>query len=124
MKQIIFLLVVFSLFFLNCKKSEPSVLTAQEIINKTIETSGGKLFDISTIAFDFRDMHYIAKRNHGDFSLERHFNDSIFSVRDVLDNNGFNRFVGNQTLELVDSMAVKYAASVNSVHYFSVLPFG
>ncbi|MEO8933765.1 MAG: DUF6503 family protein, partial [Xanthomarina sp.] len=94
------------------------------IINKSIEVSGGKLFDISNIAFDFRDKHYQAKRNHGDFSLERHFKDSIFSVKDVVDTNGFNRFVDNEPLELLDSMATKYASSVNSVHYFSVLPYG
>ncbi|MCX7547698.1 deoxyribose-phosphate aldolase [Xanthomarina sp. F1114] len=124
MKQFVLFTVIFTLFFVSCKKTTSSVLTAQDIIDKTIEISGGELFDVSKIAFDFRDMHYVAQRDHGEFSLERHFKDSIFNVKDVLDNNGFNRFVENEPLELIDSMAVKYAASVNSVHYFSVLPYG
>jgi len=124
MKQFILLPLVCSLFFLSCKKAKPLGLNAQEVINKSIEVSGSQLIDASTIAFDFRDKHYKAIRNHGDYSLERHFKDSIFTLRDVVDNNGFNRFVDNEPLELLDSMAVKYAASVNSVHYFSVLPYG
>ena len=124
MKQFILITTFFSFCFLSCKQTKPTVLNAQEIIAKTIEVSGGKLFDASTITFDFRDKHYKAKRDHGNFSLERHFKDSVFSVKDVVDNNGFNRFIDNEPLELVDSIALKYAASLNSVHYFSVLPFG
>jgi hypothetical protein len=56
--------------------------------------------------------------------LERHFKDSIFNVRDVLDNEGFSRYIDEEMLEIPDSIAVKYKASVNSVHYFSVLPYG
>ncbi|HLV15529.1 MAG TPA: DUF6503 family protein [Xanthomarina sp.] len=124
MKQLIFIPVLCSLFFGGCKKTEPTVLNAQEIVDKAIEVAGGNKFDASTIEFDFRDKHYKAIRNHGEFSLERHFNDSIFTLRDVLDNEGFYRFVDNEPLELMDSIAAKYSASVNSVHYFSVLPYG
>ncbi|MCX7552168.1 DUF6503 family protein [Xanthomarina sp. F2636L] len=120
-KLVLFLLLS---VFLSCKNQDSSALNAIEIINNSIEASGGNKFDVSTITFDFRDKHYKAKRNQGDFQLERHFKDSIFNVKDVLDNNGFNRYVENESLEIPDSMVVKYAASVNSVHYFSVLPYG
>jgi hypothetical protein len=49
-------------------------------------------------------------------------NDSIF---DVLTNEGFERHINdNEAVFIEDSMKVKYSASVNSVHYFSVLPYG
>jgi len=35
-----------------------------------------------------------------------------------------SRFVTDGLLEIPDSMVVKYSASVNSVHYFSILPYG
>jgi hypothetical protein len=119
---LVVLLAVFS--FSSCKNSDATTLNSNEIIDKAIEVSGGEKFDVSTIEFDFRDKHYKAKRNKGIFQLERHFKDSIFSVRDVVDNDGFNRFVDDEMLEIPDSMAVTYTASVNSVHYFSVLPYG
>ena len=43
---------------------------------------------------------------------------------DSLTNIGFTRHLNNQAVNVPDSMAVKYSASVNSVHYFSVLPYG
>jgi hypothetical protein len=52
------------------------------------------------------------------------FADGKDSVFDLLTNNSFERFINNRNVRLVDSMIPKYSASVNSVHYFSVLPFG
>ena len=37
---------------------------------------------------------------------------------------GFNRFIDQELITIPDSMALKYSESVNSVHYFSVLPYG
>ncbi|MEM9680995.1 MAG: DUF6503 family protein, partial [Bacteroidota bacterium] len=44
--------------------------------------------------------------------------------KDVLTNSGFERFVNSTKMPVADSMAIKYSASVNSVHYFSILPYG
>jgi Family of unknown function (DUF6503) len=97
---------------------------AQEIINKAITVSGGNIIKTATISFDFRDKHYKAIRNNGIYQYERHFNDSIKKIKDVLSNNGFQRFVNNELIEVADSMIPRYSNSVNSVHYFSVLPYG
>lgn len=105
-----------------CKQEH--TVTAQDIIDKAIEVSGGEKFKTSTISFDFRDMHYKAYRNNGMYEYERIFNDSLGQIRDVLSNNGFKRFINNEEAVVQDSMAAKYARSVNSVHYFVVLPFG
>jgi hypothetical protein len=118
-------IVVLALLVFSCKnESKTQQLTANEIINKSIEVSGGELYNQSDIIFDFRDIKYKAKRNGSLFVLTRTIfedNDTIF---DVLNNNGFERYINEERVQLVDSMASKYIASVNSVHYFSVLPFG
>ncbi len=117
-----FVLFMATLLIVSCKQ-EPE-LTANDIINKSIEVSGGERFKKSTIDFDFRDKHYKAIRDNWKFQYEREFKDSTNTIKDVLTNSGFERFINNQLIETPDSMAVRYAASVNSVHYFSVLPFG
>ncbi|MEM9681175.1 MAG: DUF6503 family protein, partial [Bacteroidota bacterium] len=114
-----------ALLIISCKK-EPQVetLTAEGIINKSIKVSGDSLFQRSKIAFDFRDKHYEAIRKEGQFDLIRTFISDGDSIKDVLTNSGFERFVNSTKMPVADSMAVKYSASVNSVHYFSILPYG
>ncbi|PWI29163.1 deoxyribose-phosphate aldolase [Flavobacteriaceae bacterium LYZ1037] len=124
MNKFVFLIICIGFSILSCKNQKTTVLNANEIINKSIDVSGGETFDASTIAFNFRDKHYIAKRNNGIFQLVRQYKDSIFNVKDVVSNDGFKRYIEDELKKVPDSMAVKYAASVNSVHYFSVLPYG
>jgi hypothetical protein len=116
------------LIVFNCKNetknSDTIALKATEIIDKTIEVSGGNNFENSVIQFDFRAITYKAKREKGKFELSRlqlRAEDSIF---DIIDNTGFKRLINNKIVKVDDSLATLYTASVNSVHYFSVLPFG
>lgn len=115
-------IVAICLLITSCKKETP--LTAQDIVNKTIEVSGGEKYLNAEIDFDFRDMHYHSIREGGKFQYERQFKDSIGIIKDVLNNDGFNRFINDELAEIPDSMAVKYTSSVNSVHYFALLPYG
>jgi hypothetical protein len=122
-------LVILSLTLFSCKNESTSrndnLLSAEEIVNKAIEVSGGNAFSNSEIHFDFRDISYSAIRNNGLFRLERFFkNDLQDSIRDVLSNEVFKRYVNGNQIIVPDSLATLYAASVNSVHYFSVLPYG
>ncbi|MEC3907810.1 DUF6503 family protein [Tamlana sp. 2201CG12-4] len=113
---------VLSVLIFNCKQSP--VQNANHITDKSIEISGGELLKRSAVKFDFRDKHYTAIRDNGSFVLERTFiNDSVI-VADKLSNNGFERLVDNKPAKIPDSMIPRYSASVNSVHYFSVLPYG
>ncbi|MEZ4796775.1 MAG: DUF6503 family protein [Flavobacteriaceae bacterium] len=121
MRQILYL-VAFSLVFISCNKKVS--FTTQDIVNKTIEVSGGEKYLNAEIDFDFRDMHYHSFREGGKFQYERQFQDSIGIIKDVLSNDGFKRFINDELAEIPDSMAVKYTASVNSVHYFALLPYG
>lgn len=118
---VFFFLVV--IFISGCKNNSERSL-ADIVINKSIEVSGGDKFKNSTIDFDFRDRHYKAIRDNGLFQYEREFQDLLGVIKDVLTNSGYQRFLNNEPFAPHDSMAVKYVRSVNSVHYFSVLPFG
>ncbi|KGL63594.1 DUF6503 family protein [Polaribacter sp. Hel1_85] len=114
-----FLSILFLAFLISCKPSEPK-LTAQEVIDKTILYSGADKVANSEIKFKFRDKEYFAYRQNGDFKLIREFD----SIIDGLTNDGFKRFINLKEQKLSKEEASKYANSVNSVHYFSVLPFG
>ncbi|MEJ2112858.1 MAG: deoxyribose-phosphate aldolase [Flavobacteriaceae bacterium] len=113
-----------SVIFISGCINNSEIGLADTIINKSIEVSGGDKFKNSIIDFDFRDRHYKAIRDNGLFQYEREFQDSLGVIKDVLSNSGYERFLNNEPFAPHDTMAVKYARSVNSVHYFSVLPFG
>jgi Family of unknown function (DUF6503) len=121
MNKLILPLFVF-VMLISCKEDvQPN---AETIINKAIKVAGGNQIATSTIDFDFRDKHYKAIRNNGVFQLEREFKDSVSVIKDVYTNTDFTRFVNNEAVKIHDTMARKYTNSVNSVHYFSVLPYG
>lgn len=117
------LLFIFSIVLISCKSKE-NELTAQQIIDKSIEVSGVDKISNSLLSFDFRDMHYVANRNNGEFRLFRIKETEQGKREDILSNNGFERLLRAHRVEVPDSMAVKYSESINSVHYFSVLPYG
>jgi hypothetical protein len=100
-----------------CAKKE---FTAQQIVDESIKNAGLDKVANATISFDFRDKHYVASRKKGVYILIR----TKDSVIDLLTNKGFIRKIHKKTIPLKDSIANIYANSVNSVHYFSVLPFG
>ncbi len=120
MKQLIILLAV--IFCTSCQKGK-NKLTAEEIINKTIEKAGGDRYRRATVEFKFRDRLYKSSRKGGDFSLERQYTDTVGIVRDVLSNTGYQRFLNDSLITVPDSMRTRYASSINSVHYFVHLPY-
>lgn len=126
MKYLYTCLIAIMVFSCKNDKKAPieKPLSANEIINKSIEVSGGERFSRSSLKFEFRDIYYQALRKNHEFLLVRVLvkdNDSIF---DMLSNVGFERYNNKEFIKLEDSLVTKYKASVNSVHYFSVLPYG
>lgn len=112
-------LFLFLIFAISCKPSEIN-LAAQEIIDKTIMYSVADKVANSEISFQFRDKTYFAYRENGEYKLIREFD----SIIDGLTNDGFKRFINFKEQELSSEKVTSYSNSVNSVHYFSVLPFG
>ena len=121
MKRFLFYISVI-VFLASCNTDERS--KAQIIVDEAIEVAGGEKFNNSIISFDFRGRHYKATRNNGMYEYSREFKDSISLIKDVLSNDGFKRFINGELTKVADSMTPRYSRSVNSVHYFSVLPFG
>ena len=122
MYKTLFISFITLLLVLSCKQQ--STIDVNAIVNKSIEVSGGDLIKSSIIDFDFRDKHYKAIRNNGKFQYERTFIDSIGIIKDVLSNKGFQRFINETPFEVSIGKETAYTASVNSVHYFSILPYG
>lgn len=112
----------FLLSLISCSTKNP-----QGITDRAIAAAGGEKYLRSTIEFDFRNRHYVGTRDGGNFSYERIFKndkDSTQTIHDYVTNEGFKREINGVVAELPDSMKVKYTASVNSVLYFALLPYG
>jgi hypothetical protein len=106
-----------------CKDTE-SIISAQEVVDKSIQVSGGEKYTKSNIAFDFRNIHYASEINGKKVILSRVITEDSTKIKDVKVPDGFQRFVNDSLVQLADTTANKYANSVNSVHYFSKLPYG
>ncbi len=122
MKKIFILLVSVCVLLISCDQNSP-----QQIIDKAIAAAGGDFYLNSIIEFDFRGRHYVANRKGGKFSYERIFQndkDSTQQIHDFVSNEGFRRIINDSLVEVPDTMKVKYTASVNSVLYFALLPYG
>ena len=120
-----YLSVLLFAFLISFKLSDTK-LTAQQIIDKTIVASGADKVGNAQIKFKFRDAEYIAiRRTSGKFVLIRNQRKENFgTISDIVSNTGFKREINAHEFAVLDSMANKYSNSVNSVHYFSVLPYG
>lgn len=129
MKKTLLVAVVIAFSMHSCSEPEATNVTeehsADAIINKAIEASGGESYKSAQISFDFRDIHYTSKRNGGLYELSRTRTDSAGNViRDCVDNQGFQRTINGSAVQLPDSLKRIYSNSINSVHYFVQLPFG
>ena len=122
MKPVFFGLIL--VLTLSCKQQSKTQMTAQEIVDKSIEVSGGLLYKTHGSSFKFRGRKYSSRMENGKKVLERiTYLDSVI-VKDVKTNSNLKRYFNDSLVSLPDTLAFKYANSVNSVHYFSRLPYG
>lgn len=121
LKLLPFTVVVFLLMLqLSCEtKSE-----AQKIVDQSIAAHGGKLFEKAKISFDFRDRNYQIFKSPKSFEYVREFTDSTGIVKDVLNNEGFQRTINGEKVQLTEERTGAFSRSVNSVAYFAFLPYG
>ncbi len=98
-------------------------IAALEIIDRAIALHGGDLYDAHEIQFTFRNRTYRSSRNGGKYLYERIFADSTGRlIHDRLDNHGLTRTIDGAKTALTSKDSAAYAASVNSVLYFALLP--
>ena len=112
------------LFFVISCKPEKTKLTSQKIIDNSIQFSNLNKVEKATVSFGFRKNSYSAERNNGNFKLTKIVKNDSLVIKDVLSNNSFQRFANDSLVTLSKKKEDSYRNSVNSVHYFSVLPLG
>lgn len=111
-----------SIFVAACNPAEQ---TTSQIIDKVIAHHGGSAYDTLDVEYQFRDKDYALKKDGGIFNYQRIFTDTAGQKTvDILNNEGFKRLVDGAQVELSAKDSVAYANSVNSVHYFALLPYG
>jgi len=112
-------LITLLLIITNCNK----IVDPQRIIDKAIENHGGNNYENFKASFDFRDRHYVLEHRHGLFQYERHFTQDSVRIKDILNNEGYKRYLDG--LDITDTVkkADAYERSVNSVAYFALLPY-
>ncbi|WP_108422885.1 DUF6503 family protein [Flagellimonas amoyensis] len=116
--------LLFVLLSIACKETPQEPPTAQEIVDKSIVASGGARYNDHSTSFHFRDKEYVSRNENGKRVFERISRLDSATITDVKKDAGFERYMNDSLVAVPDSMAVRYANSINSVHYFVRLPFG
>ncbi len=119
-KGLIFFVVILGF---SCNRQE-TTLTAQQIVDKSIAASGGNLYENAIINFDFRDRSYTSVQHNEKRTLYRLLKNDSIKVLDKYTTSSFERIVNDSVIAIHDSLATKFGNSINSVHYFSKLPYG
>jgi hypothetical protein len=97
--------------------------SAQEIVDKGIEAAGVQQLKNSSATFVFREIDYTYKMSNGGFEYTRSQQDSLGNtIKDVLTNDGLQRFLENEQVEITEKKQAAFSASINSVIYFAFLP--
>lgn len=119
-------LALLGIFFLfSCQeKNSNTPLTAQDIVDRSIAMSGGDHYLTHDVSYLFREKQYESLNQVGKKVLKRITRTDSVIITDIKQANGFQRFFNDSLIALPDTLANKYANSVNSVHYFSRLPYG
>ncbi|WP_046755887.1 DUF6503 family protein [Kordia jejudonensis] len=95
---------------------------ATKIIEETIQSHGGELYDEANYQFVFRDKTYRFKNDGNSYVYEVESTKDGKIIRDVLDNGKFSRTINNKSVELSEKNTTSAIGAVNSVIYFATLP--
>ncbi len=120
-RAIVFCLLTAGVF--SCRDTKDQ-LSAQQIVDRAIDASGGELYGQSAFRFKFREMEYALQKSNGRKVMMRMRETDSGTVTDIWDGRDFHREVDGQAVAVADSLARAYRNSINSVHYFAYLPYG
>jgi hypothetical protein len=114
-----YLFIVVTILLWECKGDDK----AQEIVDKSIEAHWGGYPDRIGMEFEFRNIHYTLFKTQQEFRYTREFKDTVgITIRDVLSNEGFQRYMDGKPVKVTQNRATAYSNSINSVMYFMQLP--
>ena len=110
----------------SCREQVPSpeALTADTIVTRSIEASGGDAYRDSRVRFTFRERTYRYYRDGDQRVYERETVTDSGALRDILKGSSFTRLLDSVEIPLPDSLQTLFGNSVNSGHYFAYLPYG
>lgn len=116
--------VFFSLLvsLLSCGTAKEE-MTADQVVRKAIATHGGEYYDNMLVEFDFRNRHFKARIEEGEYVYERTFRSDDGWVKDVYENDSFKRTINEREVRLSWENKRTYQNATNSVVYFALLPF-
>ncbi len=117
------LIILINLLVFSCTFSKKP-LTAQDIIDTAISKHCNGHCDTATVSYVFRGKTYESYRDNGLFRYTSFSEGKTRSIKDVLSNSKFQRFVNDSLVALNAIETTKYANALNSVHYFAWLPYG
>lgn len=117
------IIVILVLILVACSQ-QADLPTAQAIVDKSIEASGGELYNEKNISFDFRGRHYSSEPRGKQKILRRKTKNDTLDLLDIKYPEKFERFSNGGLMVLPDSTANTLSNAVNSVHYFAYLPYG
>ena len=101
----------------------PIVEKAQSIVNQAIAYHGGENYQNLALTYTFRDKQYRIQTKGENYTYFRFFEEDGKQVEDRLTADDFERSIDGKTVALPDSMVQRYSNSVNSVNYFTLLPY-
>ncbi len=107
-----------------CGQQREKTPTAQEIVDRAIAVSGGDRYTSSQISFEFRGRRYVLEPSDQGRVLKRVSVTDSGLLEDSKMGSKFMRKLNDSLVSVADSMASRYANSINSVHYFAYLPYG
>lgn len=122
LRKYIWGLIIMLVSLAACQSPQEPTPSAQEIIDGSIKAHGGAVYQNFAAAFSFRDKDYTIQKAGESFTYTRSFVKEGDTIHDALANGAFTRQINGQITSVPDTMATKYANSVNSVAYFALLP--
>lgn len=131
MKPLHYLFLTLSILFVyGCQPKKEKKNTSTDfltkgatIINKAIQKHGGNLYNNAFYSFDFRGKTYTFKHQKDTYTYSVSTTKNNLKIVDVLENGTFTRTINHQPKNLSNKDRNKYSNALNSVLYFTLLPY-
>ena len=129
MKNNLILILLIGCLFTACdstkKTTSNSIQLSQAdmILQKSVQAHGGSKYQNAHYAFTFRDKNYTFKNNKDQFTYTSTSEKDGKKIIDILENGNLKRKVNGVEIELSEKEKNQYSGGLNSVIYFTTLPY-
>ena len=93
------------------------------ILEKTIKSHGGDLYNTANYSFVFRGDAYYFKNNNESYEYSKRSEKEKTVIQDFLKNDALTRVVNGDTIKLSEPKIKRATGGLNSVIYFATLPY-